>query len=744
WIFITTDGQLATERADGSLDLLQAFAVRSETLEGRNLLKWPKAKVETRTPTGRARMFLPLRPPGEYDVSAELTRLEGNGGAFIGLSIAGQPAILVIDGFPELGGRTGILPRSLSEISNAPLLRSAAPMLQTGSSTNLVVKVRLQDPTRYVVTVENGSRSEAFNGQIADLAAPTEFRIPMQYGMSFGSLDANIRFADFTLRPVRPGLPPELVAKMNGVNLPGSTSAITPSASIPSSQSSAGPNSVASPSPAPAAARKPLPAGDELTAKIEEARSIYQEEFKLATKPAQKAALARNIRTAGEGTRSDQTARYVLLDLARKVYIQAAEPANALALARQLEREFEIPPSDLAAATIEGLNDATLPSDERAALAKAAADMADELISTGNYERAESIAAIAVQSANRQKDTDLKKEILQRRAAVARIAKQYADVKSHLEKLVDQAADPVANLAAGRFHCMYLEDWARGLPQLSAAGDGVFSEPAKLDLDAGADSAKQLAAAEAWLNLAETSKAGDRDDKQAIQRRAKSLLQSAVRGLTGLDKVKAEKRLETLQDVGVGRKPPTASASSTAVQTASPASSAATAPVVAGELVGRARRDGADAGVVVTYRPGYVLTPEDVNRLTQAIGGGQMQIDLIGILTLTSDQELAILHSGGSSASGVNSLYIGNQKISEVGDDKSKEESKTVSLRRGTHLVRWSLTGGDFGASGLLITPATKPAAGAAPPFTFGADQGMQAAARRLPTRQTLSLGDGN
>ena len=62
-------------------------------------------------------------------------------------------------------------------------------------------------------------------------------------------------------------------------------------------------------------------------------------------------------------------------------------------------------------------------------------------------------------------------------------------------------------------------------------------------------------------------------------------------------------------------------------------------------------------------------------------------------------------------------------------------------LRRGTHLVRWMLSG-ELSPGGLLITPANKPAAGAPPVFTLGPDQTMQDASRRLPTRQSLAFGE--
>jgi hypothetical protein len=200
WIPLTPEYQLAAERADGSVNLIQAFAVLDEPLEGRQVLKWPE-KIEAGQATGRTRLMVPFRPPAEYDVSLECTRLAGGGGVFLGLSIAGRPAILAIDAFPELGGRTGILPRDLGQADRAATLHRTPPILRPDASAAMLVKVRLPEQTTYWVEVEHAGRAVAsIRGQIADLDAPPEFQIPMLYGMSLGTQDARIRFADVILR----------------------------------------------------------------------------------------------------------------------------------------------------------------------------------------------------------------------------------------------------------------------------------------------------------------------------------------------------------------------------------------------------------------------------------------------------------------------------------------------------------------------------------------------------------------
>jgi hypothetical protein len=840
WIPMNNEGQLAAERPDGSVDLIQAFAVLGDPLEGNDVMKWP-AKVEAGQPGQpgqRTRMLIPFSPPAEYDVAVEITRLAGEGGAFLGLSIAGRPAILVIDGFPELGGRTGILPQELRQVANAGFMPDVPPMLQTGTAAQFMVRVRRQGADEFSLSLSRpGAKGMTFKGKISDLRVPPEFQIPLQHGMSFGAMDARVRFTDFVLYGSSSSSPS---TPLNGSGNP-------PIAGAP-------PVSPAPPPP-PVARRQPVPTADELATKIAEAREIYQAELKQATKPAQKVTLAGNIFKAGEGTQTDQAARYVLFDLARKVYIQAGEVDDALRAARQMEREYEIPANDMLAATITALNEALVVAEQRAALAKAAADLADELIAAGQFERADAQATIAMQSAARQKDPDLKKEMQQRRAQVARIVKEHATIKPHLETLAARPDDPAANLAAGKFHCLVLEDWPLGLPQLAASADSVYAGPAKLDLEAGGDPAKQLQAAEAWLQVVETDRTGDREDKLALQRRAKALLKSPAAVLTGLDQVKAQKRLETLKDVPPGRKIKTASSpTSPAIAaapvgavsfvkqvapilnarcggchvrnargmfsmatyeslmkgppagkvvfpsnvdgsdlivkvrdkemppngagipgadlailtkwveegakfdgpdpaaplvsliragTGQPAAPAGGSPRFEGLLLGRATGGGSDAGLSLSYQLGYMLTDADIDRLKAAIGSNNsVQVIFTGNLVLESDQELAVLHSRDAGTVGMNMVYIGSQRVSSAGSGGPAQENKTVMLRRGTHLVRWLLSG-ELSPGGLLITPANKPAAGAPPAFTLSPDQAMKDLTLRLPTRQSLTFGEG-
>jgi hypothetical protein len=510
----------------------------------------------------------------------------------------------------------------------------------------------------------------SFQGNVAELGVPNELTSRLATSMSLGSLDAKIRYHAVQLRPA------------------DSLSSSTPLAAT---------NSIPSATEKPVAGtRLPVPSAEEHARRLAEARTIFEVQLKEAVKPAQKASLAQIILTAADNTKSDSNARYVLIDLARKVYIQAGEVARSLAAARTLEKEFEVAEDELYTATIESLDEATLPPDERTALAKAAIDLAEELLAADEFEQAEKISVVAAQSANKQKDAELRKEIVQRRAQVVRVATAARAAQPSATLLATMPDDRAANLAVGRFRCFVLEDWEGGLPNFVKSGDPLFAGPAALDLAILSGKPADLAAAgEAWLKLAADTKSIAREDRPAIQRRAKAHLTAAIPGLVGLDRVRVEKRLEEVKDVG-------AAAPKKAAKTRIPR-----AAVLQG-LIGRVTVRGQDAGIVVSYQPGYTITQEDVQKLQAAAGvtvGDSWRVDLLGVLSLAADSQLELRHVGGSASGGVHTLYVGTQSVSEIGDDRSKDDTRQFSLMRGQHSIRWTLTGGDLGTAQMSLVP---------------------------------------
>jgi hypothetical protein len=710
-VALTPEGEVAGLLSDGAVDLLRTLSVASDVLEG-GAGQTP-AGIETRAAAGRTRIFIPYRPSAEYDVELELTRQEGAGGAFVGLEIAGRQVVLAIDAFPTAGAGLVLLPGDLGQVATDAIKALSSPLLVTGQRQDYIIKVRLP-PTGFSISLEQQGRAlTTLHGSLNALNCPPEFGLPIGHGMSLGSIDAKVQIHRALLRPVTKEFPPHILASLSRT-MPTVKTAKAPQ---PASKSI----TAAAPPPQPKAqVRHPMPPPDKIAAAIEQAKSIYADQSKQATKPAQKAALAREIYAAGEKTNSDPIARFVLIDLARKLFVQAGDVQSALAASRLLEKEYEIPPQEVIVATVDALEDAPLSADQRTTLVKSASELADAALEAELFEAADKLSAIAAKSAPRQRDADLKKDVAQRRSHIARIAKEWTTARPSVEKLKTDPMDAAANLIAGKFYCFYAEDFGRGLKHLADSGDAALAPPAKLDLAAGGDASARFTAAEAWQKAG--SSVTERDEKLALQRREKWLLEHCVVSLSGLEKLRAEKRLDELKDIKPGR-------TTVAGVVESPAPAAPTRPFA---LIGRVAGVGGDARVTVEYEHGYRVDSEDLARLvnTARLAPGAIHLVLEGVLTVPSDQTVIVRHYGGSST-GAQQLFIEGALFSTVGGNASTTETKSQQLAKGSYLVHWELAGGDLGTPRLEFVTTMPQPDGSGPRLPLAPNKAIIDSARR-------------
>ena len=121
-----------------SVNLLPLIDVRRDAIKG----AWERDGETLRSTAGEGtRIELPIDAPEEYDLTIVARRETGNDCIAAGLPIGGRQVAVWIDGFPDLGYRTGFdqLDRQMVEKSPASL---RDPMLKTGASSTIVYQVR--------------------------------------------------------------------------------------------------------------------------------------------------------------------------------------------------------------------------------------------------------------------------------------------------------------------------------------------------------------------------------------------------------------------------------------------------------------------------------------------------------------------------------------------------------------------------------------------------------------------------
>jgi hypothetical protein len=117
-----------------------------------------------------------------------------------------------------------------------------------------------------------------------------------------------------------------------------------------------------------------------------------------------------------------------------------------------------------------------------------------------------------------------------------------------------------------------------------------------------------------------------------------------------------------------------------------------------GGLIGTAEKDGEATGIAYHYPHGKVFPPALIRNQFHdgEVNRPPVKIELVGYVEVPEETSVDIYHAAGGVNEDHGTLYIDDRKIGRVGDDLAKSVIYTVTLPKGTHFVRWVLTGGTF------------------------------------------------
>jgi hypothetical protein len=437
--------------------------------------------------------------PDEYILDATFTRLTGEDAIVFGIVVGDRPTAVVVDGYSREGTISGL---------------------------DVVQGERLN----------SGRHPAAIRGKQLTNGKPASLRIYVKRDGVIAELDER-RIADWSLadgpldrEPSRAISNPRnfSVEMWTGSSYHLESLEVTKVEAKEKSQPAK-----------PAFAKAPVPE----ETKIAKARSELKETFgdfeQKGKKPAEKLKLAEEFVTVSTSEK-DPALRYALLDAARRLALEGQDVNEAVTISAQLEALFDVDPLAVRLETLKLAGGTTLPIDAWESAAELAAELANTAQEQGRLEIADAASLLAVDHAAHSKNIDFKKGIKPMRDKVVAQLKLWEMVKTGEKTLETKPDDPAANLAVGKWQCLHLGDWDKGIPHLAKSGD------AKLAAAAGAEKdAKLVAAADAWLAAAEALTGAE---KLAAQRHALELYQEASEKLTGLEQLKAAKRVTELTD----------------------------------------------------------------------------------------------------------------------------------------------------------------------------------------------------
>lgn len=294
--------------------------------------------------------------------------------------------------------------------------------------------------------------------------------------------------------------------------------------------------------------RLPIPKADQQREARELVREVFASEFAEAKTGAQRAALARQLKKQADETRDDAVGRFVLLEEAKALAVDAGEVGLALEIVKSLAETYAI--NSLALQT-EVLTEAAKTNRSTAAqkeLAEAALELLNAAAAEDDYETAERAADLAASFAQRARNIAMIRHVAERRKQMEALQKSFKSVRDALEILKANPNDPNANTIAGRYTCFVKQDWERGLKMLAKSADSKLVAAARTELAGPGSATEQVELADVWFDLAQGSAENEKDG--LLARAAKWYATSAEK-LTGLSKLKAVKRLKEIGAVTV-------------------------------------------------------------------------------------------------------------------------------------------------------------------------------------------------
>jgi serine/threonine protein kinase/formylglycine-generating enzyme required for sulfatase activity len=287
-------------------------------------------------------------------------------------------------------------------------------------------------------------------------------------------------------------------------------------------------------------AKLPVPSVEAQGTALKLLNEIYKNDIAEAKSPEAKTALAEKLLAESQSSKDDTTSLYIVLHEARRLAIEAANPALAERAIELLAERYELDPLKDFAAALDEMTAKPHAAETNRSIAEAALAYIAKAEPGDNFEVNKRFAEVAVTAARKAKDPTLLKRATETMKTVTTTMQQWEAWQKAKAALAKSPDDPTANLAAGRYLCFLQGDWEQGLSHLAKGSDGPWRDLAAKSQKPTNDPAALTAIGDAWFSAAEKAKGKEKADMRAG---AAHWYSQAEPGLTGLAKTKVMKRL---------------------------------------------------------------------------------------------------------------------------------------------------------------------------------------------------------
>jgi hypothetical protein len=289
-----------------------------------------------------------------------------------------------------------------------------------------------------------------------------------------------------------------------------------------------------------AADRLAIPGKPEQASALKQVRELFAAEY-ADTSPHGRQVLTDKLSKAARET-DDSTVGYVLLCEVRDISAGMGNARAALGAAQRLDSLYAEHPWEALLAALLELRKASLSAVSASDAVMAGMAAMDDSLSSGDVEVAIKLAAaldpITARVSDRELAAAARQHATDGRAAMAERGRITPDLKV----LQEHPGDPRASLMVGRFLCFTLGQWDEGLKVLMNVAEPGLRDLAVLDRSNPLDARTEVKIGDGWAALAESARGAARVH---LNERAAMWYRRALASLTGLEKLRVDKRLST-------------------------------------------------------------------------------------------------------------------------------------------------------------------------------------------------------
>ena len=301
------------------------------------------------------------------------------------------------------------------------------------------------------------------------------------------------------------------------------------------------------------AAKLPVPAKSEQDPAMKLLLDIFASDYEKAVTNDAKTRLASTLFQQGKDVKDDAAVRYVCWREARDLAARAGDTGLAMVVIDELSKLYDVDPL-LQKADVLGLAVAAATEKEQGlALVEIIRPLLNEAVELDHYKAAHQLGDAIVNAAKKGKSPSLVLDLQKRIEEIRSIEKSFGRVQGYLDRVLKDPKDAEAQLELGKYFAFQKKRWEKALPYFARSGDKTLEPLARQDFLDPKGPKEQLALADGWWEQANTQKDVA---KLAMQMRAMQWYDKALPSLSGLNRTKAQRRIELVQDQLAGTQTP--------------------------------------------------------------------------------------------------------------------------------------------------------------------------------------------